>query len=577
MPEAAYQNPFKELPNPEQFRDLVKNLTKKVVYLEGIGRSPLSAQQVSQELSAVKRIPHWHELEAKTHDLEILEHLFEGLAAHELANQIFTGAWQAALKRASETPETLTRQEVADIFNEFSFKEQLLEAEQKTITHYARAVELLQTLQKNIRVSDNITIDQTDFEGSILDLKNRITERDLDTNTRRAALQQLNEDLADLVRRIPGGQEGKRLEMEEIYLLRRLIQERDNGHLVSVHHGTIRQDLHPASSVDFEIAVAGEVFKYQVKTFKVTSSPDTRKLHADIIEKEEARLEERPTRLAVLDTDTVIATFKRTVTVPTRFSLQNADIYRIIKPLTDRLDTQERAHLLTLLKLTEQDFQIEVDGLARLQEERAKHEATMRAINETHLKEKARFAAMAEEFRRREREENEAEQARQEAILARQEADRIASKAKLEEKTAAERKRQEEIENKLALAAQKDLERKAEAEKIAQEEAKKEAARKKREEKKAEKSNWPPASFVGIAIPANLINFGLLSSDWDGNPQALLKAKKEFFAKFGKAKAKVAGTDADQPNAVFKQAFPTPESLTAPTEADRTRWKTLVL
>ncbi len=562
---------------PEDLYDETLNrLARGVIYNE----EKLDAVTLERRIRDAMRIPKFEQIEQVIHGFESCLYLLKGIEAHERANAFQNDDWQAALAREGGAPETLTRGDVADTFDHFRFKGNLVSAESAALEHYQRLLGLGGNTE--IRLDEKISIERSDIEVLVNDLRTRMTERNPDDEERRGALEALDRELAEIADGIPDDQRGKRFEIEEMYLLRRLTHAADTGHLASIGHGTPREDLRrDRGSVDITVTAAGDVIPLQVKTFKRKVSRETREKQNKIIEEARRRLEGSPTHLVVLWAEDVQDAYDRALRHPAHERTSLEDKYAALQPITDSLDEDERHRLLALTGLTEKDFKAERADFERKQAEIQEVFAKSKSRKE----EEDRRIADVEEQRRREEE------------------DRIAkAQAKLDE----DRRRHEEARaaadeehQKRAKAAQEKIipvatlmEKTAEAERLKAEqearEAEEERKRKRKEEigakrkatierKKMEEAKvWKPKSLVGLCNVTVLKNLGLLQADWSGDVPAYSAAKKRFFRLFAALKkGETEGSEFSKPNAYFSEVFPSEEILRSPSADDIDRWRSM--
>jgi len=569
-------NPFlREVPRtPEvQYAQTVSALARGFIYDDA------DIASIEKKISAARTIPAMAAIEDEKHELESLLCLLKGIEAHERANLYHGGAWQAALirqpahgERAPKPPETLSREEVAEEFAAFPFRQKLVDSESEALKQYGKLLEL--NTEAVVKLSQNISLQHTDIEVLINDIAIRMAERILDTEERNARLSELDRELTKIIERIPDDDRGKRFELEEIYLLRRLIHAADTGHLASVSHGTPREDLRPdRGSVDIEITAAGDAFGFQLKTLKYGVSKPTREKQGEIVERARGKLEGAATHLVVLEAEAVQDTFEASLrqakTVPT----SRADKFAALQPVTDVLRMDESHRLLTVLGLTEADLKREQAEFDKKYEERKKLEEAL----EQKRREEAQRDAEAEERRKQEdmeeREREAEEQARRDAIAQHREEAKLSSE--IERKTVMEAKEQRILQRQRERQEERDALTRQAAERE-KEEAKQEAARLKRQQKEQEAPAWPPKTIANLSSSSALKRFGFLPEDWKDDVGAFMAAKKRFIGLFGKPKNKnVQATETDKPNALFQEAFPTKESIESSTAEDIERVRTI--
>lgn len=365
--------------------------------------------------------------EAERGSLEAMLHFCRGVEQHERANKIHGGPWQKNLIDQPGThsgkpiqPEQLTREQVAKEFTAFDLREDLLSSEQRALSAYRTF--LASSAEPIIPLSNNIKIKRVDVQALINDLEVRLAERVPNPEERRKRLLALNRELLALIQDVPDEDVGKRFELQEIYLLRRLIQTADTGHLVSVNHGTPRQDLNiNEASVDLVITFAGRI-DLQIKTYKARVSSHTLQQQKDELAYREQTLQGTETQLRVLRAEAVRESFERTLRQDAQKPTTLKDKKTVFAPLLEELNADQSTRLTTLLGLTEE----------RCDQEQREFERSQREYNE-------RVSPVLE---RRSREMKVIHEAEQAALKA--EAERVAKKnAEIEEaRAASELKRQ---------------------------------------------------------------------------------------------------------------------------------------
>lgn len=558
-----------------EYAALVGDFVRRFIY----GADRLMPEEI-EKVNQARRIPVYRAIEARERRLESLYLLLRGIAAHEFANRIMTGAWQAALVRQTarsvgelKPPESLTRQEVAEIFAGFAFRGQLVESEELALESYAELLDI--GFETVLQVTDRISLQRSDIEILVNDLRNRQAEREMDREKRRAELAALDRSLAESILRIPEEQAGKRAEMQEIYMLRRLIHAADTGHLVSVEHGTPRADLRPdRGSVDTEIAIAGRVIRLQLKSFQSGARAEARDVQVAAIARAARKLEGSDTTLVVLDSAAVRRAYDSSLSRDAAGEVRRLDKLAALKPIVDVLGERSLS-LVKLLGLGEQDLRDELAELARKQQERLALEEELDRKREEAAAHVAEAEAAREAERRRladeaeERERQQAERQRQASAEAQAQREAMAA-AKLQRRAAKQHERsadRQEREAREAAAREAEEREKAKA-------LKAEERRRKREAAKNEAGDWPPESFLGLCTADVLKGLGLLPADWAGDATALLAAKKRFLAAFAKPDRNGQVTDKSKPDkAKLTEVFPTRQSFTAPTPGDVERLK----
>lgn len=567
------------MPVEDRYRMAVDRLTRRFIYDE----DRLFPDVITRELASTKGSSGFSALESEGRLIESLESLLRGIEAHERANVLFYGAWQASLIRQDARaghvpmpPERLSRADVAREFSAFRFKDELLRAELSALQWYQKLLDILETLpSRAIRITDNISIDVTDIETLIVDVQTRAVERMEDDVRRKQHLAALDAQYAEIIDRIEEDGHGKRSEIEEIYLLRRLIHAADTGHLASVGHGAPRDDLRAdRGSVDVVVTAAGDVIELQMKTYKRGVSHVTRAKQEEREAHARQKLSGSQTHLAVLEQELVHEAYGASLRQRGGAMATKADKYAAFEPFIDGLSPKERQKLLFLAGLTEEDLVRERQEFDRRQDARRDFEAELerkRAEERSReaaieAKKRAEEAHAAAELERKRATEAKRQREIQEASLARDQARAEAARAK-----------QAEVEANLKSAQQRDIERKEEEARQKALEEKKEKARLAREAKKAETPDWPPKSLAGIVNAVVLKRIGLLPESWQNDVKTLMAAKAEFYELFADAKSgKVLG-EKSKPNRMFAQAFPEKGSLSNPTGEDFARWRELGL
>ncbi len=543
VPSSPFRRP-EAVPEPATTYEATLNrVARRFIYDE----DELNPNDIDQAIETASLQPAVRRLEQERHELEALRELLQGMAAHERANLYHHGAWQATLVRQSRasgtSPEALSREEVSKAFEAFPFKKEQLHHEKQAVTHYRRLLD--QHPEAEIRLSKNIRLDRTDMEVLLIDLQARETERVPDERARRDALESLDREFVNVIRRVPPDQTGKRFELEEMYLLRRLIHRADKGHLASVSHGTPREDLRSdRGSVDVVLTAAGDVYAFQFKTFKSGTHREAREQQAAVHERAKRQLDASATHLVTLKAEDVQEAYEASLRQAqgTRHTL--ADKYATLEPVVNTLRKDERARLLALLGMTEADLASEAAAFEQRQMERHALEEELRSKREV-----SKMLELEQERRRAE--EEQAERMREEAIERhRQKTIEEAERKRVEEQAAVEARRADK-------ARQREAERAALAAKEA-EIQKNEAQKAKRLQAKEKKElqDWPPHNLVGLATAPTLQRLGLLSAEWNNDFPTLLAAKKQFFSRYAKAKRGASPSETDKPNPAFLADFP---------------------
>jgi len=547
-------------------------LARRFVYME----KDLDEAEIVKAVKNILRTSGFNSLEMERHEFEALLHLLEGVAAHERAEVYHTGSWQAALveqkgrgKGRVKPPEALSREEVAREFEAYPFRQQLLDDEQKALAHYQRLLELKGDF--NFQLTDNIAIEHTDIRMLANDLKTQIAERIPDGEERRMALLELDRELADIISLMPDEQLGRRFEAIEIYLLRRLIHASDTGHLASVNHGTLREDLRPdMGSVDAVVTAGGDVIDFQFKTFKYGVSSLTREKQAGIHEIASLRLEGSATHLVVLEAEAVQESYEKSLRQGRGMQTSRADKYAALEPMVSRLSEQERRRLLSLIGLSEDDLVREQEEFENKAKEREKFEQDLKQRRDD---EERRLREADERLENERREAETAERARVELVERQKREASLAAQLEREVAARDKEKRQLERQQKKAEEARLAAEREQKIREAEAREAEKQRRKQEKLAKKQEAPDWPPKNLVGVCNSKLLQEMSLLSPDWQGDATPFLAAKKRFFELFAKPKRGASqGQETDKPNDLFNKAFPGRASTTSPTDEDRGRW-----
>ncbi|MBD3251432.1 hypothetical protein GF380_03180, partial [Candidatus Uhrbacteria bacterium] len=359
--ELAPRSPEADRTPEERYRETVRQTARMIIYedadLESI-RQRIDRATEDVEFKRLEQDPR------QGRQLESLIHLSEGIEANEISNDLHSGPLQTALLE-HQHPEQLNRRQVLKLMQqkqspdpETGRKASLLELidryEQATVESYRNL--LITHPGDEIKLSERISIHRTDIEALINDVKVRMAERIEDDAERKTALEKLDAELAGIIERVSEVDWGKKFELEEIYLLRRLIHDADTGHLISVNHGTPRQDMNPQKgSVDIEVAAAGDAYQFQLKTFKLGTHAGAREQQAEVWEKARKRLPPG-TQLVALGMESVREAFERALRQPKERNTSRGDKYEALEPITTEMDEAEREKLLYLLGLTEQDL-----------------------------------------------------------------------------------------------------------------------------------------------------------------------------------------------------------------------------
>lgn len=568
-------NPFakpESTDRQELYNKLVKDLAQHYIYDEG----ELKAGEIKGHISRALRTPIYQGEEKQRHELETLLHLLQGIEAHERANAIHGGAWQAVLDRQirhlslkAGVHTYPTRGQVNQQFSNFIFKKDLLDSEQEALDNYSRLLDLHEDTVLDL--NQNIGIHRTDVQVLINDIRVRIAERLSEDADRLPALHQLDEELKNIIDAVPAEQTGKKYELKEIYLLRKLVHAVDSGHLVSISHGTPRADLRPdRGSVDIEVAAAGQVFSFQLKTFNRNATAEARTVQLTTLDRAANKLRGSDTHLVVLDSDAVGRAYDSSLRQTEQKQISRLDKYSALSPLCDIMSQQLRSDLLNLLGLTENDLEKEKQALESKQKERGLFENELKKRREAELAreaeiQEAKMQAQAEALAKQEADR----QRREQAITQAQEEREAIAKAKQERM---ETKRLERESDKREREA-REAEVKKAMEELAKKQAEAEKRRQKREAGKKEIGDWPPQSLAGLFTADMLKAHGLLTNDWSGDPMPFMAAKKRLITLFAKPQKGSPPNENSKPNKDFNLIFPDKKSLLQPNQEDIARLK----
>lgn len=531
----------------QEARDPVQTLLRGAVY------EALTSAQLRRRASRMEGVPD-----------EALERVLtftEGLEAHEEANTLFLDEWRGEVEKA-EAPERLTHEEVAARFAAWPKQAELLAAESQALAQYEAL--LADETDWTLPVTDRIALTRWDVAAIVNDLQVRAAERIADADARGEQLDALDETLAQMVDAMPESEGvGKKLELEELYLLRRLIHAADTGHVMSVEHATPREDLDRHKAIDLHVSVAGRAVPVQVKTLKSDVHVEGRWRQAALMAHTEARFAGKETSVVRLEREAVEQAYRKARRAPAHVP-HRTDTFTALQPLVNALPARMRNNVFPLTGTTEAVFAEE-----RMQFEA--RQAEMRALQASYfLKEEARAQAAAREAAQEEAAQEEAAlQAKRDAIAQHEAAQAADADARIRERADADfRKRraaEQHAEESLRRAEEERVLAALRAEEEAARAAQEEARRQKRKEKEA--LGWPPKTFAGMLTPPLLQGLGLLSTDWRNDPQALLGAKKAFLQLFAKPKKGKNPVDTDAPNAFFKSVFPQAHDMASPDSA----------
>lgn len=531
--------------------------------------SRMTAAMVRDEIVKLKKDHAMKTFEGQERRLKACEHLFEGIEAQDLSNEIHEVLWQEVLRsrpttdpRGLKRPDQLTRQEVATEFKAFPLADELIAEEEKALAAYRKFLEV--NKGRIVPLDSAIKLEPMDVEILVIDLEVRKAERILDPKARQTALTKLNERLLQITDTLKSNP-GKRFEVMELYMLRRLIQAADTGHIASVRHGTPREDLKRERAIDLSITAAGQLIQLQVKNFDPDPADSVREVQEKSIAKARRNLEGSNTCLGVLSTDAVKKAFLLTQEERARAGETTLHEKKAaFRPFFEKMDPARSSVLTSVLglspeRLAKQQGAFEERERVRAEQKRQLEEERARAPEEAERK-----RVLQSDF-----------DALMAATLARQEAEDRATKERLERALEIDLKAKEEAR----LRAQAESAR--QAAKLAEVDARLEAQRKAQEEQaaadarsasalkgvatrmmnKLDATRWPPtpSDIRGLVKLPVLVRLGFLTAEQARdtvNTQPIFEAKKMATPFFEDPK-------------LFKKAFltkaefedPTPEVL----------------
>ncbi|MFA6447305.1 MAG: hypothetical protein WCW31_03550 [Patescibacteria group bacterium] len=485
-------NPFEDLESQDllkvRYYQKISFLAQRFIY----SLNDLNISEIEKEIANAEKNPDISSLESENHGLESLLCLLKGIEAHEKA-EVYNSAWHAELSRQAN-PEDLTREQVAGLFDAFKFKGQIAEEEKKALAAYGDFLKIGNSLALN----ENISLELSDVKILMNDLLTRIAERIKDKKIRKEKLDELDVELADIAQATPEQQVGKRLEIEELYLLRQLIRWADTGHLATVAHSTPRFDLNPKrKSVDLVLSAAGKSYQFQIKAIKEIDNDTIRSQQSRVLSEAAKQIAGTDTSLSILNTDSVDDLFRAEIRGEHAGLSQQ---YSAFGPLAESLDNKKRHPLLKALGLTEQNFQREkmatekkkelleqqrIQMATKLEEEVKRETATIerrKMIAQKEAEARAKLQATLDALRQAEaRAALETEKQKQHELqkeISRQEAIR----AEFERKVLERAKQEQEME----LSRQEQIKREAEAKEYRQKLREEELARQNAEIARAE-------------------------------------------------------------------------------------------
>ena len=564
--------------NEEAYFNALRSIAHELMYRT----RNLDHSSISKQTAFLKRHKDYQALEKEYRGIEAIERLFLGTAMYERANFSFRNEWQGALneQRASHpdgavSGQELTHEDTEKEWDVLSGRDKMIQKEEETIDLFER---FLKTDTEEIMVTDRISVDRSDIEGLINDLRIRQTNRIANEDERKSEVAKLDVELDEIIDRVPDHQFGKKMELMEIALIRRLIREADTGHLVSIFHGSPREDINPDfGSVDFWITSAGESFAFQVKTFKAGGRRNF--YHQDTVKaRAESQLAYSDTNLVQLDMEAVRDAYERMRRLDARTeSTSLRDKYEALMPLSESLGDSGKA-LFELLGLNEADLTKEQKAFEERQEEMLRVREETIAYERQQRDEDARVEQeyqerLAREILEQKAAEEEIRQ-KQERILQEQEDARRASEEERrqlqEERGKKDAEARAKWERGVREAEERERREREEAEARAEEERKKEERRRKREERERNAPKWPPKKVADLKVADFLAKLGITPQDGAN----FILAKKKLLALIGKparGQKEVNEAKSTIDKKAMSKLFPSEEAYHSPTPEDLNR------
>lgn len=505
----------------------------------------MTTAMIQKEIANIRQDPAMRALEGQEHRLEACGHLFEGIEAQDLANEIHEVLWQEVLRSRPITdpqgvkrPEQLTREEVATEFKAFPLADELIAEEDKALAAYRQF--LAMNKGRSVPLDSAIKLEPMDVEMLVIDLEVRKAERILDPKMRQIALAELNERLLGIIDALKPNP-GKRFEVMELYMLRRLVQAADTGHIASVRHGTPREDLKRERAIDLSITAAGMLIQFQVKTFDPDPPEVVRVIQEKSIAKARKNLEGSDTRLGVLSTHAIKKAFSVTQEEPAAVGETTLhEKQTAFQPFFEGMDQEQSRVLVGVLglspqRLAKQQIAFEKREQAREKQRRQLEEELARAPEDAKKRQAAQeeYNRLRAEARAREEAEDLAKQRRLERALEIEREAQEESKKRVEADNARQKAKLAEVEARL------EAQRKAEEERAAAEarSAIAQKAARTRAENKLDTNRWPPTSadIKGLAKLPVLVRLGFLTAEQakdTTNTQPIFEAKRAAAALF---------------------------------------------
>ncbi len=481
--------------------------------------------------------------------------LFEAIDAHEQANDLTYRSWQKTVRelRSSLGEHELSRDIIEQAFRSHPDAHEIERLESLAMNSYRR---VLQCLEEELVVHPGIVISTTDIESLINDLAYRRVSRHGNDHDRVMRLRELNIQLKRISDEM-GDSGGKRLELEELLLLRTRLLPSATEHLIQIEHGTLREDLRPElGNVDLILTVCGRPYPLQVKTYVRDLGYAQRAKQYDQLLHAKVKAHGHKTKVIELDRTLVE---KLSAQQRHREHLDPLLFRETFDPLFDVLDPADRDFLLEALHLSDEEIDQEREKLA---EKARAIEASRRVLDQ------ASIPLHLDTLPTPEERQAEREAARRAAE--REAAERAAATARAAEERRRIRALADEIASKPQLAkaakaakVEQALRRKIGAEKAANTRAMNAQER---------AAFWHQEPVMALTLPKHLMRLGLLEANWTPTQiDALNQAKQAFALRYGRAKPGKIATLKDPVNDAFMRDFPTESAYLA---ASAQTWKT---
>lgn len=500
--------------SPTSYERVINDLARQFIYNTG----ELKPSEIERTIDLAISRPGVSTLEEERGDLLALKELLQGISEHESTNTRLK-LWLPTIAR-EKNPETLTREQVMKKFETFEHRRSLEHAEQQAMEHYREW--LASGSEPTLKLSENITLDRTDIEVLVIDLQVGVAERVLDTEERKNKLEALDRELVTIIERMPRGQAGKKYELEEICLLRRLIHNADTGHIASVRHGTPREDLRKdLASIDMVLTSAGRQINFQMKTHNPDARLESREVQYQSIKRAQKNAEGTETNVVILNTKAIENTYQNSLRQSDgRVPHSVRDKYAALQPIVgviQQRSTQEQTKFLEPLGFKAADLAREEEAFEKGQMEMTKHGEEWKKKRE---EEQLRNAEIERAYLATKRAEEDREIERNQRILNDQLRQAQASADKRAADVAAAARKQAVQQAALAAATQaKETEKKT-----------LEKATLKQEKRKAEEAGkkWAKTKLDQLSKPDALIVQGLLAKEDRNTASAILSAKKRL-------------------------------------------------